>query len=171
MRGVGNYGTFFTKAPRIGPRHNSSIETLRTVIAPKRPPAAVYDFVLGHLRTAFPRYSWAGIYLLEGDTLRLAAWKGDQETEHAAIPVGQGICGLAALKGETVVVPDVSKDDRYIACFPTTRSEIVVPIVADGRVLGEIDIDSDALDAFTPEDRQFLEVVAHDLARYLMERG
>ena len=171
MRGVNNFSSFFTKAPAIGPRYNQAIEALRVVIDPKRSPPAVLDFVVGHLRDAFPNFHWVGVYLLEEETLRLAAWKGPQATEHVAIPVGQGICGLAARTKETVVVPDVSKDPRYLACFPSTRSEIVVPIQAEGRVHGEIDIDSDALDAFSPQDRQFLEVLAGDLARYLERRG
>ena len=171
MRGVGNYSTFFRKAPTIGPRHNASIEALRTVMDPKRVPAAVLDFVAGHLRDTFPHYTWVGVYRLDGDTLSLAAWKGAQATEHTRIPIGQGICGLAARTRETVVVPDVSTDTRYVACFPSTRSEIVVPLLADDRVYGEIDIDSDAPDAFTPQDRQFLEVVADDLARYMKARG
>ena len=171
MRGVGNYSSFFGKVPPIGPRYNTAIEAMRIVIDPKRPPAAVLDFVVGHLRESFSQYSWVGVYLLEGETLRLAAWKGLQATEHVAIPVGQGIRGLAARTKETVLVPDVSKDPRYLACFPNTRSEIVVPILSDGRVYGEIDIDSDALDAFAPADRAFLEIVAADLGRYLKARG
>ena len=171
MRGVGNYSTFFTKAPTIGPKYNTALETMRVVIDPKRQPAAVFDYVAGNLRSSFPHYSWVGIYLLEGDTLRLAAWKGDQATEHTAISVGQGICGFVARTRETVVVPDVSKDERYLACFPSTKSEIVVPVQADGRVFGEIDIDSNTIDAFAPQDRQFLEVVADDLARYLKAKG
>ncbi|MBI4416979.1 MAG: GAF domain-containing protein [Euryarchaeota archaeon] len=171
MRGVGNYSTFFSKAPPIGPKYNTALETLRTVVDPKRQPAAVLDYVVGHLRGTFPHYSWVGIYLLAGEMLRLAAWKGDQATEHVAIAIGQGICGLAARTKETVVVPDVSKDSRYLACFSNTKSEIVVPIQADGWVYGEIDIDSDALDAFTPRDRLFLETVADDLARYLKARA
>jgi len=171
MRGVGDYSSFFAKAPPIGPKYNTAIDALRTVMNPKRQPAAVYDYVAGHLRSSFPHYSWVGIYLLEGEVLRLAAWKGEHATEHAEIPLGQGICGLAARTKEIVVVPDVSKDDRYLECFPTTKSEVVVPIVADGRVFGEIDIDSDGLDAFGPKDTQFLKVVADDLARYLKGRG
>lgn len=171
MRGVGNYSTFFTKAPVIGPKYNSSIEALRIVIDPKRPPAAVYDYVVSSLRTSFPHFQWVGIYLLDGETLNLAAWRGAAATEHTAIPLGEGICGLAARTKETVVVPDVSKDPRYLACFPSTRSEIVVPIHSDGVVFGEIDIDSDTLDAFTRQDRQFLEVVASDLSRYLKAKG
>ncbi len=119
------------------------------------------------LREAMPHYSWVGIYLLseEGNELVLGPWDGPAATEHTRIPVGQGICGLAARERRTVVVDDVRKDPRYLACFPSTRSEIVVPIItSDGRVLGEIDIDSDALAAFGPQDRELLEGVARKLA-------
>lgn len=171
MRGVGNYSSFFSQAPKLGLRYNTAIDTLRTVIESNRAPGAVYDFVVRHLRDAFPHYSWVGIYLLEGDTLTLAAWRGDHATEHVSIPIGQGICGLAARTRETVVVPDVSKDERYLACFPSTKSEIVVPILDRDRVYGEIDIDSDRIDAFTHVDRQFLEVVAEDLSKYLKAKA
>jgi len=101
----------------------------------------------------------------QGDELVLAAWDGPEATEHVRIPVGQGICGLAARTGETVVVGDVNADPRYLACFPQTRSEIVVPIHAGDDVLGEIDIDSDAADAFTDDDQHLLEKVAAMLGR------
>jgi GAF domain-containing protein len=76
------------------------------------------------------------------------------------IPIGQGICGAAAASGRTEVVDDVELDPRYLVCFPSTRSEIVVPISYEGRVVGEIDIDSDRPAAFGEEDRAFLERVA-----------
>jgi GAF domain-containing protein len=81
-------------------------------------------------------------------------------TEHVRIPVGQGICGAAAASGRTEIVDDVDADPRYLACFPSTRSEIVVPISFEGRVVGEIDIDSDERAAFGEGDREFLERVA-----------
>jgi L-methionine (R)-S-oxide reductase len=105
-------------------------------------------------------YSWVGIYLVEGDDLVLGPWKGPQATEHVRIPIGQGICGAAAATGRTEVVDDVNADPRYLACFASTRSEIVVPIAYEGRVVGEIDIDSDVPAAFTERDRAFLERVA-----------
>jgi L-methionine (R)-S-oxide reductase len=108
----------------------------------------------------FEQYSWVGIYLVEGDDLVLGPWKGPQATEHVRIPVGQGICGAAAATGRTEVVDDVAADERYLACFPSTRSEIVVPIVYEGRVVGEIDIDSDRPAAFGEADRTYLERVA-----------
>ena len=112
------------------------------------------------LHDRFGHYSWVGIYLVEGDELVLGPWRGPQATEHVRIPIGRGICGAAAASGETEVVDDVEADERYLACFPSTRSEIVVPISYEGTVVGEIDIDSDASSAFGAEDRSFLERVA-----------
>jgi putative methionine-R-sulfoxide reductase with GAF domain len=112
------------------------------------------------LHDRFDDYSWVGIYFLEGDDLVLGPWKGPQATEHVRIPVGQGVCGAAAASGVTEVVDDVNADERYLACFPSTRSEIVVPVAYEGRVVGEIDIDSDTPAAFNDDDRAFLERVA-----------
>ena len=105
-----------------------------------------------------------------GNDLVLAAYAGDEETEHVRIPIGQGVCGSAAKEGATIVVPDVSKDPRYLMCFASTRSEIVVPIRGSKEVLGEIDIDSSRLSAFNQSDREILEQVASLLARHLESR-
>jgi putative methionine-R-sulfoxide reductase with GAF domain len=112
------------------------------------------------LHDRFEHYSWVGIYLVEGEELVLGPWKGPEATEHVRIPIGQGICGAAAESGRTELVDDVNEDERYLACFPSTRSEIVVPIVYEGRVVGEIDIDSDRPAAFGSEDVSFLERVS-----------
>jgi L-methionine (R)-S-oxide reductase len=116
--------------------------------------------VIDVLYASVPRYSWIGIYLLVGDELVLGPWRGPQATEHVRIPVGQGICGAAAASGETEIVDDVNSDSRYLACFLSTRSEIVVPITFAGSVVGEIDIDSDRPNAFGSADQAFLERVA-----------
>jgi L-methionine (R)-S-oxide reductase len=116
--------------------------------------------VVSILHDRFDHYSWVGIYFVEGDELVLGPWQGPQPTEHVRIPVGEGVCGAAAASGRTEVVDDVNADPRYIACFPSTRSEFVVPISYEGRVVGEIDIDSDQPAAFGPEDKAFLERVA-----------
>lgn len=112
------------------------------------------------LADRFGHYSWVGVYLVEQDDLVLGPWKGPQATEHMRIPVGQGICGAAAASGRTEIVDDVNADPRYLACFLSTRSEIVVPIAYQGKIVGEIDIDSDTLAAFGDADRVFLERVA-----------
>jgi GAF domain-containing protein len=120
--------------------------------------------IVGFLHDRFPHYSWVGIYWVDGDDLVLGPWKGPQATEHTRIPIGTGVCGAAARSGQTEIVPDVSLDPRYLACFARTRSEIVVPIFTAGRVVGEIDIDGDQLNAFSSEDQHFLEKVAELLA-------
>ncbi len=81
-------------------------------------------------------------------------------TEHFRIPVSRGLCGAAVAQGQTIVVDDVAVDLRYLACSLETRSEIVVPIRARGKIVGEIDIDSHTPAAFGPEDRAFLEKCA-----------
>lgn len=112
------------------------------------------------LNSTVPTYSWVGIYIVEGSDLVLDAWAGPAATEHVRIPIGKGVCGFAAKAGRTEIVSDVSKDPRYLQCFLTTKAEIVVPISNQGKVVGEIDIDSDQLDAFSSVDREFLEAVA-----------
>lgn len=116
-------------------------------------------------------YSWVGIYLVDGDDLVLGPWNGPQATEHVRIPVGQGVCGAAAASGATEVVDDVNADPRYLACFPSTRSEIVVPIFHEGRVVGEIDIDSDRPAAFGEDDRAALERIALQIGRACVPAG
>jgi GAF domain-containing protein len=120
--------------------------------------------VVEYLHDRFPHYSWVGIYWVDGQDLVLGPWKGPRATEHTRIPIGTGVCGAAAQSGRTEIVGDVSADPRYLACFADTRSEIVVPIVADGRVVGEIDIDGTELHAFSETDRGFLEDIAGLLA-------
>ena len=133
--------------------HAQALEAIRSADDPL---AAAVEV----LEEGFDRYSWVGIYLVEGDDLVLGPWQGPEATEHTRIPVGQGVCGAAAASGVTEIVDDVNADPRYLACFPSTRSEIVVPIALDGRVVGEIDIDSDRPAAFGDDDREFLERVA-----------
>ncbi len=96
----------------------------------------------------------------------LGPYRG-RPAEHTRIPIGAGIYGRAARIQQTVVVDDVIRDAEYIACSLETRSEIVVPIMRDGRVFGEIDIDGDAPAAFAEADRECLEEVARLLCRQL----
>ena len=115
-----------------------------------------------------PGYTWVGIYLLDGNELVLGPYLG-KPSPHTRIPLGRGICGAAATDKATIVVDDVNADPRYLACSIETRSEIVVPIMQDGQVLGEINIDSDRPAAFGAADRALLEPVAALLAERLAE--
>ena len=140
-------------------------EAIDRILNRRGPDEQALQEVVDVLHDRVEHYSWVGIYLVDGDDLRLGAWKGPQATEHVRIPVGQGVCGAAAASGETEIVDDVNADPRYLACFPSTRSEIVVPIVNEGTVVGEIDIDSDRPAAFGDDDREFLERIAVQISR------
>jgi L-methionine (R)-S-oxide reductase len=140
-------------------------EAIDRILNRRGPDEQALQEVVDVLHDRVEHYSWVGIYLVDGDDLRLGAWKGPQATEHVRFPVGQGVCGAAAARGETENVDDVNADPRYLACFPTTRSEIVVPIVNEGTVVGEIDIDSDRPAAFGDDDREFLERIAVQISR------
>jgi GAF domain-containing protein len=115
------------------------------------------------LKEQLPHYTWVGIYLMDGTDLVLGPFLG-KPSPHTRIALDRGICGAAATQRQTIIVDDVNSDPRYLACSLETRSEIVVPILAGDRVLGEIDIDSDRLAAFGAQDRVLLEEVAAALA-------
>lgn len=106
------------------------------------------------------KYNWVGFYLLEPGAeppvLVLGAFEGAM-TPHTRIPLNQGICGAAASSGRTVVVDDVNKDPRYLACSLETKSEIVVPVFVHGKVIGELDIDSHFHAAFTSEHQDLVQ--------------
>lgn len=127
------------------------------------------EFCVSTIAERLARYDWVGFYMLDpGDenTLVLGPFRG-APTEHVRIPVTEGICGAAVARGETVIVDDVTADPRYLACSLETRSEIVVPIRAKGKIVGEIDIDSHTLNAFGEEDRRFLEECAEVVGKFL----
>jgi GAF domain-containing protein len=116
-----------------------------------------------------PYCNWTGFYMLDlndDQTLILGPYIG-APTPHIRIPVTQGICGAAAASGKTVIVDDVNSDPRYLSCSIQTKSEIVVPIYAHGKVTGEIDIDSHTPAAFTQADRNFLEEAATIVGAYI----
>jgi L-methionine (R)-S-oxide reductase len=120
------------------------------------------------------KYNWVGFYMLEPGAkppmLVLGAFEGAM-TPHTRIPLNQGICGAAASSGRTVVVDDVSKDPRYLACSLETRSEIVVPVFAHGKVVGELDIDSHFPAAFTPEHQTLVQHCAVVVGKKLETAG
>lgn len=138
-----------TRALAAAARAGNGVDAMRDVVA--------------ILKADLPHYTWVGIYLLEGEELVLGPFLG-KPSPHVRIPLNRGICGAAASEKRTIIVDDVHSDPRYLACSLETRSEIVVPIMKDGRVLGEIDIDSDRAAAFGAADHAMLERVATALA-------
>jgi GAF domain-containing protein len=115
------------------------------------------------LKENFDYYYWVGIYLLEGEELVLGPFSG-KPSPHTRIRLNSGICGAAASQKKSIIIPDVKADSKYLACSLETKSEIVIPIMTREKVWGEIDIDSDRLDAFTEEDKHLLEEICSILA-------
>lgn len=113
-----------------------------------------------------PSFDWVGIYLLKGSTLILGPYLGEA-TEHAQIKIGKGICGTAVAMNKDLNVPDVSKEENYLACSIKTKSELVVLIRDQNqKVVAQIDIDSHTLDAFNPT----LEKAVREIAKELGDR-
>jgi putative methionine-R-sulfoxide reductase with GAF domain len=125
------------------------------------------DKIVEFLFETFEKYDWIGIYLVSGKELILGPWRGKQATEHVKIPIGEGICGSAAKSGKTEIISNVNLDDRYLSCFTSTKSEIVIPIKKNGNVIGEIDIDSNTINAFSEQDSIFLEKIADMLSPHI----
>lgn len=128
--------------------------------------ASAQDLMRGMVKLLHERmlkYNWVGFYMLEPGAqppmLVLGPFEGAM-TPHTRIPLNEGICGAAASSGQTVVVDDVNKDPRYLACSLETKSEIVVPVFVKGRVVGELDIDSHFPAAFTSEHQELVQYCA-----------
>lgn len=111
-----------------------------------------------YLQKEVSHYDWVGFYMANHaeKTLHLKAFAGIP-TDHEIIPFGKGICGQVAVSNATFLVDDVSAQDNYIACDIHVKSEIVVPLMVRGENIGQIDIDSNKIKAFTKEDASFLE--------------
>jgi L-methionine (R)-S-oxide reductase len=144
-----------------------------TVLADAAPTVEdLMSMIVGRLQERLGHYDWVGFYMIEkggigeDPMLVLGPYVG-AVTDHKRIPLNQGICGAAASSGHTLVIDDVSKDPRYLACSIETKSEIVSPVRVKGEVVGELDIDSHMPSAFTADDRQLVEHCARLVGRYL----
>lgn len=116
-------------------------------------------------------YDWVGFYLVDPDSPReliLGPYVGDA-TDHVRIPFGRGICGQVAESEETLVVVDVTLESNYLSCSSNVRSEIVVPIMAHGRCVGQLDIDSHEVGRFDGDDRRLCESICERLATLFEE--
>ncbi len=149
-----------------------------TAPSPSRSRAALYEELLPIARALFegerdalansanlaallyhslPELNWAGFYWLRGGQLVLGPFQGKPAC--VRIPLGKGVCGTAAAQAHTVIVPDVGAFPGHIACDSASRSELVVPVMYGGRVLGVLDLDSPRKERFTLEDAAALEAV------------
>ena len=142
---------------------NRLIEELRLIVGGDDSLARQARRIAGAIRSA-GRYRWVGVYEVTAKEIAILGYAGDAEPAHPRFPRTQGLCGAAVASGETVVVGDVTADPRYLTTFGSTRSEIVVPILRAGAVVGVLDVESDRSEAFGHDDRAQLEVAATLLA-------
>jgi L-methionine (R)-S-oxide reductase len=139
------------------------VAALRGAFAREEPRESLLRMAAERIRAAGSPYTSVYLYMLQGNELVLEAYAG-RETDHTRIPVGTGVCGTAVATGEDQNVPDVRAVENYLACNVWTRSELVVLIRRGNLILGQIDIDSDVPDPFTPEEEVAVKQVADALA-------
>lgn len=118
------------------------------------------------LKQTFSKISWIGFYLFDGEKLYLGPFQG--KVACTIINIGSGVCGTSAQKLETLIVPDVDKFPGHIACDVESRSEIVVPIVKDGKLIGVLDLDSTEYDSFNETDKKYLEELVDFLTKEIV---
>lgn len=109
------------------------------------------------LKQTFNKISWVGFYLYDGEILYLGPFQG--KVACTKIQIGKGVCGTAAAKGETIIVPDVNKFPGHIFCDPDSKSEIVVPMFKNNKLIGVLDVDSDSYNSFDETDKKYLEEI------------
>lgn len=140
-----------------------ALTAIRSELAAARTPAEAVHGTMRLIQAHLPKYEWVGVYVLRGETLELGPYVG-AATEHTHIDVGQGVCGTAVAEGRNQVIEDVREVANYLACSASVRSEIVVLIRHEGRIVGQVDADCDAVGAFGAQDEVYLEQVAALLA-------
>jgi len=138
------------------------VAALRGAFARDEGRQALLRIAAEKIRAAGAPYTSVYLYMLHGEELVLETFAG-RETDHTRIPVGVGVCGTAVARGEDQNVPDVRSIENYLACNAWTRSELVVLIRRGSLILGQIDIDSDVPDPFTPEEEAAVKQVADAL--------
>lgn len=151
-------------------RWHSLHESLAGLLSPADHPITVLANAAAFIYEATDRLNWAGFYLFDGSQLVLGPFCGKPAC--TSIRLGNGVCGTAAERGETVVVADVDAFPGHIACDGASRSEIVLPMIAaDGRLIGVLDIDSPELDRFDENDRHGLEQLRDVIVERLANRA
>ena len=139
----------------LGEELRGEVEAL---VASEAPDEEVLYEVVRRVHEAHPLWDWSGTYLLVGDTLVLGP--ATAPADHSRITVGDGVCGTAVAEDRNQVVEDVREVENYLACSIHTRSELVVLIRDEGRIVGQFDIDSDTVGAFSAEDERLLDELA-----------
>lgn len=136
-------------------RYEQLLPQIKALIAEETDIIANLANICAVLKYNMPGFFWIGFYLLKGNELVLGPYQGPVACTR--IQMGKGVCGAAALRRETVIVPDVDKFPGHIACSSLSRSEIVIPLLKGNEIWGVLDVDSDSLNMFDDIDKKYLE--------------
>ena len=139
-------------------RYTELLPQVKALIADEPDLIANLANIAAVLKEAFG-FFWVGFYIQKEGELVLGPFQGPLACTRIALD--RGVCGAAASRMETIIVPDVEQFPGHIACSSASRSEIVVPLVKDGYTVLVLDVDSDQLDDFDEEDRKGLEAIVH----------
>ena len=131
---------------------------LEALALPEEPITSNLANAAALLFAALKNINWAGFYLMRGEELLLGPFQG--KTACVRIPRGKGVCGTAAAKDEAQLVADVHLFPGHIACDSASNSELVVPLIKEGRLIGVLDLDSPCIGRFTEQDQQGIEALA-----------
>ena len=126
------------------------------------PRAARAQQIADLIRAATGR-RWIGVYEVTSNEVANLAWSGPAPPAHPRFPADQGLTGAAICGRETVVSNDVARDPRYLTALVSTGSELIVPVVVGGRVVGTLDVEDESRDAFDDDDRRLFERVAGEM--------
>ena len=136
-------------------RHASALERIRAIAASADLRKLRARSIAEAIREA-GEYHWVGLYDVTASRVEAIAWTGDQRPAYPVFPTTRGLTGAAIAAGEPLIVPDVSRDPRYLRTLPGSRAEAIFPVAVEGAIVGTIDVESDRTDAFTSRDEQFL---------------
>lgn len=136
-------------------RYEQLLPQIKALIADETDIIANLSNICAVLKYNMPGFFWVGFYTLKNGELVLGPYQGPLACTR--IQLGKGVCGAAALKKETIIVPDVDKFPGHIACSSLSKSEIVIPLFNENEVTGVLDIDSDSLNMFDETDKKYLE--------------
>jgi len=136
-------------------RYEQLLPQIKALIAEESDVVANLANVCAVLKYSMPGFFWVGFYIVKGGELVLGPYQGPVACTR--IQIGKGVCGAAALRRETIIVPDVDKFPGHIACSSLSRSEIVIPLFNGEEVAGVLDVDSDSPDMFDDVDKKYLE--------------
>lgn len=143
-------------------RYEQLLPQIEALIAGESNLVANLANVAAALRQTFG-FFWVGFYLVEGNELVLGPFQGDIACTR--IGFGKGVCGTAWQKQKSIIVPNVDEFPGHIACSSSSKSEIVIPILKNEKVVAVLDVDSDELDAFDETDNSYLTQIANLVAK------